>query len=136
MIERILAVAGGIVARVAAVVAVRFRRKAVSDGATAAAGTSRSEVPELSPPTGPKPDVGTPAARSEAADDDLRSIKGIGAVSAERLWESGVTTFAQIAAWSPEDIEVIAGTIKVSSQRILREDWVGQAQSFTEGDSE
>lgn len=58
----------------------------------------------------------------------LTSLKGLGAVSAERLGEIGVTTIAQIAAWSDDDVEAIAQQIKVSAERIRREDWVGQAR--------
>jgi predicted flap endonuclease-1-like 5' DNA nuclease len=42
-----------------------------------------------------------------------------------------VTTFAQIAAWSDDDLERVATDIKVSAERIRREDWVGQARTFT-----
>ena len=70
------------------------------------------------------------SADAGTAGDDLQVIKGIGAVSAERLGSIGVTTYAEIAAWSPEDLERIAARIKVSAERIKREDWVGQAREI------
>ena len=74
--------------------------------------------------------VGDEPARD--AGDDLTSLKGIGAVSEERLAGIGVTTFAQIASWSDEDLESVAARIKVSAERIRREDWVGQAKAAAE----
>lgn len=68
-------------------------------------------------------------ATASPATDDLTAIKGIGAVSAERLTSAGVTSFAQIAAWSDGDIDSIGAEIKASPDRIRHEDWVGQARS-------
>jgi NADH-quinone oxidoreductase subunit E len=62
--------------------------------------------------------------------DELRSIRGVGAVSAGRLAGLGVTTLAQLAAWSDEDIEAMAARIRVPPERIRREDWVGQAKAL------
>lgn len=64
------------------------------------------------------------------AGDDLQAIKGIGGVSEQRLSAIGVTTFAAIAAWSDDDVERVAKDIKISAERIKREDWVGQARAF------
>ena len=68
-----------------------------------------------------------------ATGDELHSIKGVGAVSEGRLRELGVTTFAQIAAWSDEDIEAVAPRMNISAERIRHEDWVGQARAKTGG---
>ncbi|MEO8900709.1 MAG: hypothetical protein ABI488_03630 [Polyangiaceae bacterium] len=40
----------------------------------------------------------------------------------------GITTVAQIGALSPEGIPRIAPPIKAQADRILRDEWVGQAQ--------
>lgn len=66
---------------------------------------------------------------ADAPDDSLQSIRGIGAVSEERLRAIGVTTIAQISAWSEDDVDMVAAQIKVSVERIRREDWVGQARA-------
>jgi predicted flap endonuclease-1-like 5' DNA nuclease len=42
-----------------------------------------------------------------------------------------VTTVAQIATWSDADVESVAAQIKVSPERIRREDWAGQARAAT-----
>jgi len=78
--------------------------------------------------------VGDESGRDDG--DDLTSLKGIGAVSEERLAGIGVTRFAQIASWSDEDLESVAVRIKVSAERIRREDWVGQARAATESATE
>ncbi len=68
-----------------------------------------------------------------SAPDELTSLKGLGPKSAERLAEAGVTTLAEIAAWSDADIDEIAPRLKVSADRIRHEDWVGQARAATKG---
>jgi len=84
--------------------------------ARAASGTKHNQRSES---------AGTPDA------DDLRAIKGIGAVSADRLRKAGITSVTQIAAWSDDDVDTIGAAIKVSPERIRREDWVGQARAAT-----
>jgi large subunit ribosomal protein L21 len=91
---------------------------------TRSAGTVETKVPEA-----PEPATEPAAA---ATGDDLTTVKGIGAVSQGRLKEVGVTTFAEIAAWSDEDLDSVAEQIKVSSERMRREDWVGQARAIVE----
>lgn len=73
-----------------------------------------------------------PAEVPAPAGGELQTIKGLGAVSEGRLHEIGVTTLAQIAAWSDEDVDAIAPQIKVSAERIRRDDWVGQARAASE----
>lgn len=79
------------------------------------------------------PRAASEEASKVAATGDLTSIKGLGARTSERLAEIGVTTLAQIAAWSDADIDEIAPRIHVGAERIRREDWVGQAQAATKG---
>jgi predicted flap endonuclease-1-like 5' DNA nuclease len=52
----------------------------------------------------------------------------------ERLRASGVTSVAQVAAWSDDDITAIAPGLKVRPERIRREAWVEQAQAVLAGD--
>ncbi len=58
----------------------------------------------------------------------LRRIRGIGPAYERALLGLGITTVGQIAALSVEDIARIAPQIKAQADRILRDDWVGQAQ--------
>ncbi len=61
--------------------------------------------------------------------DDLEEIRGIGPVLRERLNELGITTFRQIAALTPADIERIDEVLEFKG-RIEREDWIGQARTL------
>ncbi|HEX3777273.1 MAG TPA: helix-hairpin-helix domain-containing protein, partial [Polyangiaceae bacterium] len=58
----------------------------------------------------------------------LRRIRGIGPAYERALLAIGVTTVAQVAQFTAEEIERIAPLIKARADRILRDDWVGQAQ--------
>ena len=66
--------------------------------------------------------------------DAFSAIKGIGPAMEERLRASGVTSVAQVAAWSDDDITAIAPALKVRPERIRREAWVEQAQAVLAGD--
>ena len=76
-----------------------------------------------------EPRVATIPVEPEA--DDLTVVKGIGAVSAERLSGIGITSLAQLAAWSDADVDDVGPRIKISPDRIRREDWVGQARAIS-----
>lgn len=64
-----------------------------------------------------------------AARDDLTQLTGVGPVLAEKLQKAGVTSLAQIAEWTPEDIDRIDEELNVKS-RVERDDWVGQAKKL------
>jgi F-type H+-transporting ATPase subunit gamma len=61
--------------------------------------------------------------------DDLEEIVGIGPVIAGKLAEMGITTFAQVAAWSIADAERIGDQLDFPG-RIERENWVEQARTL------
>ena len=65
--------------------------------------------------------------------DAFSAIKGIGPAMEERLRASGVTSVAQVAAWSDDDIAAIAPGLKVKPERIRREAWVEQAHAVMAG---
>jgi predicted flap endonuclease-1-like 5' DNA nuclease len=60
----------------------------------------------------------------------LRRIRGIGPAFERALLGLGITTVSQIAELSPEDIARLAPQIKANADRILRDDWVGQAREL------
>lgn len=97
---------------------------------TAAApfGTDKEAGPDIAPAPAP-----TPAPTAGAA-DDLTRIKGLGPKIAALLGEFGVTTFAQIAAWTPEEVERIDAKMGRFSGRITRDQWVEQAKMLAAGD--
>jgi predicted flap endonuclease-1-like 5' DNA nuclease len=67
-----------------------------------------------------------------AEPDDLTVLTGIGPKLAAALAERGVTRFAQIAAWTDEDIAGFDKELKLMG-RIGREAWIAQARRFAEG---
>lgn len=101
--------------------------------ATAAAplGTDEEAGPVIAPSPIPAP---APAAAAVGAADDLTRIKGLGPKLAALLGEFGVTSFTQIAAWTPEEIERIDAKLGRFSGRIVRDQWVEQAKLLAAGD--
>jgi predicted flap endonuclease-1-like 5' DNA nuclease len=63
------------------------------------------------------------------APDDLERIRGIGPVLRQRLNKLGITTFAQIAAFTDDDLKRIDEVLDFRG-RISRERWVEQAKEL------
>lgn len=74
-------------------------------------------------------------ATTDASDDrdDLGRILGIGPVLTEWLNDNGVTRFAQIAAWTDQDVLEWGERLGRNGGRIERDDWVGQARILAAG---
>ncbi|MEC3860475.1 50S ribosomal protein L21 [Mesobacterium sp. TK19101] len=72
-----------------------------------------------------------PAAKAAAAEgaDDLKTLSGVGPALEKKLHEAGVTTFAQIAAWTEADIAEMDEKLSFKG-RIEREGWVDQAKDL------
>jgi predicted flap endonuclease-1-like 5' DNA nuclease len=64
--------------------------------------------------------------------DNLKRIRGIGPQNESRLNGIGIWHYAQIAAWSAENIKWISGYLAASG-RIEREKWVDQAKGLVAG---
>lgn len=74
-----------------------------------------------------------PAARAAATTgDDLKRIKGVGIVVAKKLAGLGVTSYAQIAAWTQGDIDKMNELLGASG-KIERDGWVEQARILAGG---
>jgi len=118
---------------------------------TEAAAKPASEKPEAKaaekpaakeqPATEPKPEdakqqeASAPlftAPKGEA--DDLKKITGVGPVLEKKLLALGVTQYAQIAAFTPEDIEKLEDALSAKG-RIERDDWIGQAKTLGASDA-
>ncbi|MEL0435434.1 50S ribosomal protein L21 [Phycobacter sp. K97] len=85
----------------------------VASGATKAA-------PKAAAKAAPK------AAPAAGAADDLTQLTGVGPAAAKKLNEAGITSFAQIAALSADDIAAI-DAVKVKPE------WVEQAKDLAKG---
>ncbi len=70
-----------------------------------------------------------PKVEAPAAGDDLKQLSGVGPALEKKLHEAGVTTFAQIAAWTEEDVAAMDEKLSFKG-RIQREGWIEQARKL------
>lgn len=61
--------------------------------------------------------------------DDLTRLVGIGPKIAKALTERGVTSFAQLAAWTAEELAQFDGALDLKG-RAIRADLIGQARAI------
>lgn len=80
------------------------------------------------PPAGAKVTPKSPRKR-----DDLTAIGGIGPTMAKKLNEAGISSYAQLAALSDDNIDCLEKDVIRFSGRIKRDDWVGQAKALAQG---
>ena len=73
-----------------------------------------------------------PAAKAEAGTDDLKKLSGVGPALEKKLHEAGVTSFAQIAAWTDADVAAMDEQLSFKG-RIEREGWIDQAKELAKG---
>jgi predicted flap endonuclease-1-like 5' DNA nuclease len=103
------------------------RNQALIDAAPAV--VKPEPAPEPAPVAAPAPAPAPAAApAAPAAADDLARIKGVGPKLVALLGELGVTSFAQIAAWTHEDVSRIDAQLGRFAGRITRDQWVEQAK--------
>ena len=112
------------------------RNQALIDAAPAVV----KEAPAPMAAPAPEPVAATPApapvapASVPTSADDIARIKGVGPKLVALLGELGVTTFAQIAAWSDADVERIDAQLGRFKGRITRDQWIDQAKLLGAGD--
>jgi NADH-quinone oxidoreductase subunit E len=85
----------------------------------------------------PEKKASAPAAKkvrkpARKGSDDLKKISGVGPRLEKVLNGMGVTTYAQIAKWSDEDMLKMDETLGLDN-RIIRDQWVKQAKALLEG---
>ena len=121
------------------------RNNALIDAPSAAAMVTPPPVVIPSPGAGTLAGIGevvAAAATVEIADaapvalegDDLGRIKGVGPKLKALLTSLGVTSYAQIAAWTEEDIAKIDAQLGTFAGRPVRDNWVEQAKLLAGGD--
>ncbi len=74
------------------------------------------------------------AAAETLAPDDLTRLVGIGPKLAAALAERGVTRYAQIAAWTADEISELDKALDLKG-RPARDAWVAQAKRFSSGEA-
>jgi predicted flap endonuclease-1-like 5' DNA nuclease len=75
-------------------------------------------------------------AAGQRAADDLTRLKGIGPKLSALLHSLGVTSFAQIAAWTDADIDRVDAQLGNFQGRVRRDNWVEQAGFLAKDDTE
>ncbi|WP_146345278.1 50S ribosomal protein L21 [Falsiphaeobacter marinintestinus] len=104
-----------------------------ASGVKAATGTGAvSATPVAAAEPAAKAPKAKAAPKKAAGADDLSTISGIGPVIVKKLHAEGVTTFAQIAAWTDADVEAIEAKLSFKG-RVGREDWIAQAKELIKG---
>ncbi len=73
-----------------------------------------------------------PVVVAPPAADDLTRMSGIGPKLSAALAERGVTRFAQIAAWTADDLAEVDAALSLKG-RAVREAWVAQAKRLAHG---
>ncbi len=76
-----------------------------------------------------------PKAEWPVEPDDLKLIRGIGKVLEGVLNEKGIQTFEQLATLSIDDIESLSKELKHFGNRVVRDQWVEQAQVLVQSKS-
>ncbi|WP_227271553.1 50S ribosomal protein L21 [Roseobacter weihaiensis] len=72
------------------------------------------------------------APKADAGADDLKKLSGVGPALEKKLIEGGVTSFAQIAAWTDADVAAMDEKLSFKG-RIEREGWIEQAKELAKG---
>ncbi|WP_010138995.1 50S ribosomal protein L21 [Oceanicola sp. S124] len=76
----------------------------------------------------PKAEKKAAAPKAEGA-DDLKKLSGVGPALEKKLIEAGITSFAQIAAWTEADVEALDDAFKGKAQS---NNWVGEAKELAQ----
>lgn len=104
-------------------------KAAIGAGSVSGAAVAAAAPAAKAPAKKAAPKKAAPAA---AGADDLKTLSGVGPALEKKLHENGVTSFAQIAAWSPEDVAAMDEKLSFKG-RIDREGWIAQAAELIKG---
>ena len=80
----------------------------------------------------PKKAAKKAAPKAAAGADDLKKLSGVGPALEKKLHAAGVTSFAQVAAWTEADVEEFGEKLSFKG-RIEREGWIEQAKELAKG---
>jgi large subunit ribosomal protein L21 len=96
----------------------------------AAAAAARASAPKAEKPKAAPKAKAAPA--PAAGSDNLKALSGVGPALEKKLHAAGVTSFAQIAAWTEADVAAMDEKLSFKG-RIDREGWIAQAAELTKG---
>jgi large subunit ribosomal protein L21 len=93
----------------------------------ATAAPKAAKAPAKAPAKAAPAKAAAPAA--DQAADDLKKLSGVGPALEKKLLAGGVTSFAQIAAWSAEDVASVDAELALKG-KIEKEGWIAQAKDL------
>ena len=67
-------------------------------------------------------------AQTPISHDDLKLISGVGPRLEKKLRDAGITSYSQIAALTPAEIEDLEKNVVRFAGRVKRDNWINQAQ--------
>lgn len=73
------------------------------------------------------------APKAAAGNDNLTQLNGVGPAFAKKLNAAGVTSFAQIAAWTDADLDALDAEIAGVKAKAESGEWVKQAKELAKG---
>nr|WP_295693397.1 50S ribosomal protein L21 [uncultured Maricaulis sp.] len=127
----------GSVVRIAEIVAPGEKAKTALKSTTAAPkaaeapkAKAKAAAPKAAAPKAEKAQAKKAAAPKAAAADTLTELTGVGPALATKLNEAGITTFAQIAAWTDADVDALNETITGLKAKAEKNDWINAAKAL------
>lgn len=100
-------------------------KAAIGAGSIAGVAVAAAAAPKAAKKAAPRKAA---APKAAAGADDLKELSGVGPALEKKLHENGVTTFAQVAAWTDADVAEMDEKLSFKG-RIEREGWIAQAQA-------
>ncbi|MDO6729441.1 50S ribosomal protein L21 [Marinovum sp. 2_MG-2023] len=104
-------------------------KAAIGSGSVAAVAVAATEPKKAAAPKAAAKAETAAAPAAAAGADDLKELSGVGPALEKKLHEAGVTSFAQIAAWTDAEVEEFGEKLSFKG-RIEREGWIDQAKAL------
>ncbi|MBR9825323.1 MAG: 50S ribosomal protein L21 [Alphaproteobacteria bacterium] len=101
----------------------------VADEAPAAKAPETKAAPKKKA-AAPKAEAKTEAPAAAAGNDELTKLTGVGPALATKLNDAGITSFAQIAAWTEADMDALSETITGLKAKAEKGDWIAAAKDL------
>lgn len=94
----------------------------------------KAKAEEAAPAKAAAPKAAAKAApKAAAGNDDLTQLNGVGPAFAKKLNAAGVTSFAQVAAWTDADLDALDAEIAGVKAKAESGEWVKQAKELAKG---
>ncbi|PJE33612.1 50S ribosomal protein L21 [Pseudooceanicola marinus] len=98
-------------------------------GVKAAVGAGSIDGVAAAPAPKAEKKAAAPKAEAAAGADDLKKLSGVGPALEKKLVAAGITSFAQIAAWTDADIEALDDAFKGKAQS---NNWIAEAKELAQ----